>query len=55
VANPVYPRLPAFDAAQYVPSNGYFPLAPWAGLAVLCGYAALAVGLAAFLLWRRDA
>jgi ABC-type transport system involved in multi-copper enzyme maturation permease subunit len=53
--NPVYPRLPAFDAAQYVPSNGYFPLGPWAGLAVLCGYAALAVGLAAFLLWRRDA
>ncbi len=53
--NPVYPRLPAFDVAQYVPANGYFPLAPWAGLAVLAGYAALAVGLAAFLLRRRDA
>ncbi len=53
--NPVYPRLPAFDAAQYVPSNGYFPLAPLAGMAILCGYAALAVGLAAFLMRRRDA
>jgi hypothetical protein len=31
------------------------PLAPWAGFAVLCGYAALAMGLAVFLLRRRDA
>jgi hypothetical protein len=30
-------------------------LAPWAGFAVLCGYAALAMGLAVFLLRRRDA
>ncbi|MGF7235161.1 MAG: ABC transporter permease subunit [Frankia sp.] len=39
----------------YTPSNGYFPLAPWAGFAVLCGYAALALGLAVHRLRRRDA
>ena len=33
----------------------YYPLAPWSGLAVLCGYAAVAFGLAAWLLRRRDA
>jgi ABC-type transport system involved in multi-copper enzyme maturation permease subunit len=33
----------------------YYPLAPWAGLAVLGGYAAAALGLAAWLLRRRDA
>jgi hypothetical protein len=33
----------------------YFPLAPWAGLAVLCLYAAAGLGLAAWLLRRRDA
>jgi uncharacterized membrane protein len=32
-----------------------YPLAPWAGFAVLCGYAVLAMGLAFFLLRRRDA
>jgi len=41
--------------ALYSPSSGYFPLAPWAGLAVLCAYAALALGLAVVLLRRRDA
>jgi hypothetical protein len=30
-------------------------VAPWAGFAVLCGYAALALALAIFLLRRRDA
>jgi ABC-type transport system involved in multi-copper enzyme maturation permease subunit/regulation of enolase protein 1 (concanavalin A-like superfamily) len=39
----------------YIPSYGYYPLPPWAGLAVLCGWAALALGLAVFLLRRRDA
>jgi ABC-type transport system involved in multi-copper enzyme maturation permease subunit len=39
----------------YTPVNGYYPLAPWTGLAVLCGYAALALGLATFVLRRRDA
>jgi ABC-type transport system involved in multi-copper enzyme maturation permease subunit len=36
-------------------ANGYYPLAPWAGLVVLCAYAALALGTATFLLRRRDA
>ncbi|MEU7892359.1 ABC transporter permease subunit [Nonomuraea sp. NPDC049152] len=40
---------------DYAPSAGYYPLAPWAGLAVLCGYAALVLGLAVFQLRRRDA
>lgn len=40
---------------SYTPFAGYFPLPPWAGFAVLCGYAAAALGLAAFLLRRRDA
>jgi ABC-type transport system involved in multi-copper enzyme maturation permease subunit len=38
----------------YTPSSGYYPLAPWAGFAVLCGYATLALGLAVVLLRRRD-
>jgi ABC-type transport system involved in multi-copper enzyme maturation permease subunit len=47
------PRYPQVTAA-YLPANGYFPLAPWAGLAVLCGYTLCALGLAAYLLRRRD-
>jgi ABC-type transport system involved in multi-copper enzyme maturation permease subunit len=39
----------------YLPYYGYYPLPPWAGLAVLCAWAALALGLAVFLLRRRDA
>jgi len=39
----------------YTPANGYFPLSPWAGFAVLCLWAALALGLAGYLLRRRDA
>ena len=39
----------------YLPSAGYWPLAPWAGFAVLCAWAAAALGLAAYLLNRRDA
>jgi len=42
-------------SASYTPFQGYFPLEPWAGFAVLCGYAAVALVLAAFLLHRRDA
>lgn len=42
-------------AASYTPANGYFPLPPWGGFAVLCGYAAAALALAAVLLRRRDA
>jgi ABC-type transport system involved in multi-copper enzyme maturation permease subunit len=39
----------------YAPSAGYFPLSPWAGFAVLCAWAAAALGLAVYLLRRRDA
>jgi ABC-type transport system involved in multi-copper enzyme maturation permease subunit len=48
--SPVYPQV---TNLYTLPS--YYPLAPWAGFAVLCGYAALAMGLAIFLLRRRDA
>ncbi|MEN3356314.1 MAG: hypothetical protein V7637_296 [Mycobacteriales bacterium] len=48
---PPYPQV----SGAYTPSNGYFPLAPWAGFAVLCGYTALALGVAALRLRRRDA
>jgi hypothetical protein len=37
----------------YTVGFGYYPLTPWAGFAVLCGYTALALGLAGFLLRRR--
>ena len=49
-----YPRYSQLDAS-YTPGNGYFPLAPWAGFTVLCLWAALALGLAGYLLHRRDA
>jgi ABC-type transport system involved in multi-copper enzyme maturation permease subunit len=48
---PQYPQV----SSAYTPGNGFYPLAPWAGFAVLCGYAALALILATFLLRRRDA
>jgi ABC-type transport system involved in multi-copper enzyme maturation permease subunit len=35
--------------------RGRSPLAPWAGFAVLCGYAVPAMGLAVILFRRRDA
>ena len=43
--------------AAYTPGlgDGFFPLAPWTGFAVLCGWAALALAAAAYLLRRRDA
>ncbi len=46
-----YPQV----TAGYTPSHGYFPLPPWGGFAVLCGYAALTLALAVILLRRRDA
>jgi ABC-type transport system involved in multi-copper enzyme maturation permease subunit len=46
-----YPQV----SGDYTPANGYYPLAPWAGFAVLCGYTALALAVAAYLLRRRDA
>jgi ABC-type transport system involved in multi-copper enzyme maturation permease subunit len=48
------PQYPQVDNV-YTPAAGYFPLAPWTGFAVLCTWAALALGLAVLLLRRRDA
>ena len=48
---PRYPQV-SYD---YSPANGYFPLAPWAGFAVLCAWAAAALALAVMLIRRRDA
>jgi len=50
-AIPAYPQV----NGSYTPFQDYFPLAPWAGLAVSCAWAALALALSAFLLRRRDA
>jgi ABC-type transport system involved in multi-copper enzyme maturation permease subunit len=47
---PAYPQV----TGSYTPFNDYFPLGPWAGFAVTCAWAALALALAAFLLRRRD-
>jgi ABC-type transport system involved in multi-copper enzyme maturation permease subunit len=41
-------------STTYAPSTGYFPLAPWAGFGVLCGWTALALGVASVRLRRRD-
>jgi len=49
--SPAYPQV----SASYTPDNGYFPLSPWAGFGVLCGYTALAAVLAVVLLRKRDA
>jgi hypothetical protein len=40
--------VPTFAHVDVVPSllGGYYPLPPWAGLTVTCGYAALALGTA---------
>jgi ABC-type transport system involved in multi-copper enzyme maturation permease subunit len=48
---PHYPQV----TADYTPAQGFYPLPPWGGLAVLGGYAALALVLAAYRLRRRDA
>ena len=49
-----YPRYPQV-LASYTSQNDYFLLAPRAGFAVLCAWAALALGAATYLLRRRDA
>lgn len=41
-------------ASAYLPSTGYFPLSPLGGFGVLCGWTALALGVALLLLRRRD-
>jgi ABC-type transport system involved in multi-copper enzyme maturation permease subunit len=48
---PHYPQVSSGASAQ----SGMYPLTPWAGFAVLCLYAAVALVLAAVLLRRRDA
>jgi ABC-type transport system involved in multi-copper enzyme maturation permease subunit len=47
-------RYPQVDNI-YTPVDGYFPLAPWAGFAVLCAWTALALALATIQFRRRDA
>ncbi len=49
--------IPAYSQVSYAYTvgNGYFPLSPVAGFAVLCGYTLVALGGAAVLLNRRDA
>ena len=58
---------PLWDYAKYLPANagqalfsvkpavGSAQLAPWAGFAVLCAWAAAALGIAAWRITRRDA
>ena len=50
-ATPQYGQVQAY----YAPVSGFYPLAPWAGFAVLCGWALAALGGAVYLLRRRDA
>jgi ABC-type transport system involved in multi-copper enzyme maturation permease subunit len=47
-------RYPQVDDV-YAPAYGYFPLAPWAGLAVLLAWTAAALAVAYAVLARRDA
>jgi hypothetical protein len=49
--------LPAYEqvAYPYLPSEGYFPLSPYVGLAVLAAWAAAVLGLAVLRLRRGDA
>ena len=46
-----YPQV----TSLYTPYNGYYPLAAWAGYAVLACYALASLAVAAVLLRRRDA
>lgn len=49
-STPEYPQV----NASYTPADGYFPLSPAGGFAVLCAYAVVAVALATVALRRRD-
>jgi ABC-type transport system involved in multi-copper enzyme maturation permease subunit len=49
------PRFSQLTGIFYTPNWGYYPLAPWAGFAVECAWAAAALALAFYLLRRRDA
>jgi hypothetical protein len=48
------PNYPQLDRL-YSPAGGSYPLAPWAGLLVLCCWAAAALVLAVLVQRRRDA
>lgn len=48
---PEYPQV----SGSYTPADGYFPLSPAGGFAVLCVYTLVAVVLAVVALRRRDA
>jgi hypothetical protein len=52
----VQQTLPAYHqvANSYIPVNGYYPLSPLAGFAVLCAYAVVTLAVAGVLLERRD-
>ena len=41
--------------SAYTPPNGYFPISPWAGLAVLLAYTVVALAVTAWILDRRGA
>ena len=51
----VLPQFSQVTGASYTPNWGYYPLAPWAGLAVECAWAVAGLTLAFYLLRRRDA
>jgi hypothetical protein len=53
----VFGALPRSSLVDYpfTLDNGYYPLGPWAGLAVLAAYSAATLIVAAYLLRRRDA
>jgi hypothetical protein len=49
------PYLPdSAGRAVFALTTGAHSLAPWTGFALFCGYAAVALALAAVLLARRD-
>ena len=60
----LFPASFSDSVSPYLPSNAGGAvwtinpdpntLAPWAGLAVFCAYAAVAIAIAAFLMLRRD-
>jgi ABC-type transport system involved in multi-copper enzyme maturation permease subunit len=53
----VQQSIPAYSfvTGNYTAANGFYPLAPWAGFLVLCLWAAAALGLAIYVMNRRDA
>jgi ABC-type transport system involved in multi-copper enzyme maturation permease subunit len=50
-----YTQYGQVAGAIYSPLNGYYPLSWWAGLLVMCAWAAVALAGAVYLLRRRDA